>query len=131
MTYLLFTYILSCFSASVPLNSHVTIFRGRVSIFFQIDPHSVTSCTSGNSGCTFCTHQCCGSTGKTPILLVVSRKLLEMTFFSCFFFSEHISYLPVVLWTIALWSSNLGCVFSTCLSCSDRRLCTIGLFCLG
>lgn len=51
--------------------------------------------------------------------------------FFFFFFKWTHTYLSVVLWTIALWSSNLGCVFSTCLSSSDRRLGTIGLFCLG
>lgn len=30
---------------------------------------------------TFCTHQCCGSTSMTPVLLVVSRKLLGFFFF--------------------------------------------------
>lgn len=40
MTYLLFIYILAYLSSSVPLNSHLTIFRGKVS-FFSKETHTL------------------------------------------------------------------------------------------
>lgn len=103
MIYLLLTFILSCFSSSMPLNSLLTIFRVTVSFFLPNRP-------------TFCYQLCfwqpwlyilhppkLWSIDMTPVLLVVSRKLLEMTFFSffgffffgfSFVFNEHMPTYP-------------------------------------
>lgn len=82
--HLLLTYVLPCFSSSVLLKSRLTVFRGKRAqhfFFFSNQPHTLPPpvLLASLAVCSACTIVMCPL--ALLVLLVVSRKLMEMTGF--------------------------------------------------